>query len=323
MISNKQRFYRLYQYLYKYTDEQHPVTRSKLMELLSDGDSSYTRHTVTSDIRALIEEGVDVVEVDHGETWYYLGTREFEVPEVKMLIDAVAASRVIPASQTKRLIGKLKGLTSVYEANGLTRNIYTADAVRPVNKETLYTIDAVNEAINRRVRVKFQYADYGPGRRRVLRHKGLWYEVSPYGLVWDHDHYYMVGWSARHDGVTQFRVDRMVRTETTTTRAEACPPDFHMNTYVQQMFQMYGGKTVTADLSCDNAQMNAVLDRFGRSVRTWKQSEETFLAEVEVSDSPTFLAWIFQFCGAVRIEAPESLRQEYADMAEKALHSVL
>ena len=318
MISNKSRLLRLLKYLYRNSDEEHTKSRFDIVAELSDEESSYSRHTVADDVRTLIEEGYDIEISQDGGNQYYYGTREFELPELKLLIDAVSASKFITPAQSRTLIGKLNGFASVYQAQELARHIYIADEVKPTNRQVYYIVNDINDAINRRRRLEFLYQDYDADKRKVLRHGGELYSVSPYGLVWDSDHYYMVAFSDRRQQIAQFRVDRMKSARITEIEAVPAPKCFVMKDYVQEMFGMYGGDPVNVRLECDNDMMNAVVDKFGENVRTHRHSAGTFLAEVKVKDSPTFYAWVFMFDGKIRIDSPDGIRRNYLEMLSRA-----
>ena len=321
MISNKSRLLRLLKYLYRNSDEEHMKSRFDIVAELSDEESSYSRHTVADDIRALIAEGYDIEISQDGGNQYYYGTREFELPELKLLIDAVSACKFITPAQSRTLIGKLNGFASIYQAGELTRHIYIADDVKPTNRQVYYIVNDINDAINRRKRLEFLYQDYDADKKKVLRHGGEVYSVSPYGLVWDSDHYYMVAYSERRQMISQFRVDRMKSACITDKDAVPAPEDFVMKEYVQEMFGMYGGEPVSVRLECDNDMMNAVVDKFGESVQTHRHTAGTFIADVKVKDSPTFYAWVFMFDGKIRIDSPGSVRSTYLAMLERAAGS--
>lgn len=303
-------------------------TQEILRDVAGDGET-YSRNTLPTDIKALRNEGYNIVRVEDAGNYYYLGAREFEPQELRLLIDAVAASRFITTDQSKSLIAKLKTFASKYQAATLTRNLYTSD-VKSTNTAAFYAVDRINDAINRRRRIQFQYMDYSPRRRKVARRGGHIYVNSPYGLVWDNDHYYLVGWSDERECIVQFRVDRMKNVEILNQRAHK-KGDFRMDAYVRENFQMYSGTPAEVRLLCRGDMMNAVVDRFGDHVETQIVDPQTlepirtrtksdrpedryFVADVTVGDTPTFYAWVFQFGGAIQIIGPDEIAERYQEM---------
>ena len=302
MAGKRGRLLRLYRYLYHHTDSRHRTPRRELMRQLGSNAAPYSRAMIREDIQALIDEGIDIRTQESTGTYYWLENREFELAEVKLLIDAVSASKFISKRQSAELIRKLKGLASDDQAAELTRHLYTADRVKPMNDQALRLIDDINTAINRRKKIEFRYYEYNADKRRVYRGNGKVYTNSPYGLIWDNDHYYMVGWSEEHKRIVQFRVDRMTRARISEEDSIPVPKGFRMEEYVQETFSMYGGELSTVVLECSNRLMNAVIDKFGVDVKTYRNTEDTFLAEVQVRISPTFYGWVSMFEGEITIK---------------------
>lgn len=324
MPNNKARLHELYRYLYENTDEQHQVTTRQILHDVMGDRKTYSRNTLPADIDELQEEGYDVVRVESSGNLFYLRSREFEIQELRLLMDAVAASRFITKSQSKILIKKLKGFASKYQAETLTRNLSCSEA-KSTNKAAFYAVDKINDAINQSRLIQFQYVDYAPNKRKTPRHGGKVYTNSPYGLVWDNDHYYLVGWSDERECIVQFRVDRMTRIHVTDEPARD-KGAFDMAEYVRENFQMYSGTPTEVQLRCRGDMMNAVVDRFGEKVRTRlvpqnyddaksdRPEDQYFIADVTVGDTPTFYAWVFQFGGAIKIQAPKSMVEKYQEM---------
>lgn len=310
MGNNKGRLYLLYRYLYQNTDESHPASRRQIMNAVLGSEDTYTRNTVTSDIKELRDLGFDIPQIPDGTyLYYYLASREFEPEEIRLLMDAVSASKFITEKQSKILINKLRDFTSKYQAEKLTGNLYCSD-IKPTNSSAFYDVGAINNAINEKKRIQFHYLEYSPDKKKHARRSGKLYENSPYGLVWDNDHYYMVGWSDEHEKIVQFRVDRMKDTEVIDATAKRTR-GFKMKDYVRENFQMYSGEREEVKLQCDNALMNAVIDKFGENVKTSRETDDAFIAEVTVSQTPTFYAWIFEFGGRIKIVSPDSVKEGF------------
>ena len=317
-IRNKQRPFRLLKYLYENTDEEHPISTTELVRIFVAEDAHAKRKTVKDDIDVLVGEGFDVVTVRGRNNSFFLGTRKFELPEVKLLIDAVSSSRFISAEKSETLINKLTDMMSRHQAEKVCRHLYTAEHVKADNKQIYYIVDAVTDAINEGKKIRFQYFDYDGKKEKCLRHDGAEYSVSPYALVWDDSHYYMCGYSDAKQMIVNYRVDRMCNTEIKDEKAVALPEGFSMDDYVRKQFHMFAGDETEVVLECRDDMMKYIIDQFGEEVETWKVSEDTFRAKVHVADSPTFYGWVFPFEGKIQIVEPEEIREKYRSMVKAA-----
>lgn len=317
-IRNKQRPFRLLKYLYENTDEEHPISTTELVRIFVAEDAHAKRKTVKDDIDVLVGEGFDVVTVRGRNNSFFLGTRKFELPEVKLLIDTVSSSRFISAEKSETLINKLTDMMSRHQAEKVCRHLYTAEHVKADNKQIYYIVDAVTDAINEGKKIRFQYFDYDGKKEKCLRHDGSEYSVSPYALVWDDSHYYMCGYSDSKQMIVNYRVDRMCNTEIKDEKAVALPEGFSMDDYVRKQFHMFAGDEIEVVLECRDDMMKYIIDQFGEEVETRKVSEDTFQAKVHVADSPTFYGWVFPFEGKIQIVEPEEIREKYRSMVKAA-----
>ena len=272
------------------------------------------RKSVYSAIEALQSSGMDIVCVKSTQNRYFVGARLFELPELKLLVDAVESSRFITARKSKRLIEKLGKLTSESYAYQLDRHIYMDGTVKPENECIYYSVDKIHSAIQEKRQITFQYFEYTPQKEKVLKHDGYRYQFSPYVLIWSRDYYYAVGWSNKHEKLAQFRVDRMTAVELS-NQAAVLAPDFDPAEYVQKVFGMYSDAFRTVELLCDNETMRSVIDRFGEDVSTETVDQGHFKVTVEVAPSPPFFAWVFTFCGRIRILSPAEVLDEMRGMA--------
>lgn len=318
-VRNKQRILRLLKYLYQSSDEDHPVTTKELVEKFSEENANAGRKTVKDDIDVLVDEGYDIVTNKSYYNSFFMGSREFELPELKLLIDAVSSSRFITQEKSDQLISKLSGFASKYEAEKLVRHIYTADRLKSSNSGIYYIVDRITDSINEEKKVRFQYFDYTPDKVKVLRHDGEAYIVSPYALLWDDNHYYMVGYYDKRKDINVFRVDRINNLEIIDDNIIPAPDSFNIDDYAQQVFNMFSGEKQEVVLQCHNVLMKSVIDQFGEDVVTWKISEDQFRVKAYVCTSQTFYGWIFQFAGKMKIISPDRAVEEYKNMLEKAL----
>ena len=317
-IRNKQRPFRLLKYLYENTDENHPVSTPELVKIFQAEDAHASRKTVKDDIDVLIGEGFDIVTVRSTQNSFFLANRMFELPEIKLLIDAVSSSRFINREKSAALIEKLTGMVSRAQAEKIRRHLYAADRVKADNHQIYYTVDAITDAIDEGKKICFQYYEYSGDKEKLLRRDGAKYCVSPYALVWDDNHYYMLAFSDDRQIMVNYRVDRMCNTEMTQETAVPMPAGFDMDEYVQHQFRMFAGEEVEVVLECRNEMMKYIVDQFGEEVETRPASEETFFAKVSVADSPTFYGWVFPFEGKVKIAEPQEIQDKYMAMVKAA-----
>jgi len=314
----KKRLLYLLKLLSEETDESHAVSTAGIMEYFRSVGLSADRKTLKSDIDLLIEMGYDIVVVRSSPNIYFMGDRVFQIPELKLLIDAVSSSRFITARKSDELIRKLSSLVSRQQALDLNRHVFAANRVKADNESIYYIVDAINDAINDHRKLVFQYTEYTGDKQKVLRNDGERYTLSPYALYWNDDFYYMVGYSDKHGKITAFRVDRLYKVEVTNTEAAAPPDDFDVTDYSRKIFEMFDGEEEVVELACENSLMKYVVDRFGEDVDTRKETDSTFIASVNVAVSPTFYGWVFQFRGKIRIVSPQTAIDEYKEMAKEA-----
>lgn len=311
----KRRILLLLKYFYEKTDEQNQTDTFKLLKYFEDQKTPANRKTLKNDIDTLIDAGYDIVITPSKPNKYFLGDREFETPELKLLVDAVSSSRFITQKKSNQLIEKLTGMASISHREEMKRNVYPTSRVKSTNESNIYTVDAINDAINRKKKIAFKYFEYDADKKKVYRHDGELYELSPYALIWNEDFYYVMGYSEYYEKVVTFRVDRIKDAEVLEERAKAKPKGFKIEEYAKKTFEMYDGEDAKVTLECKTAFMKYVIDRFGENVRTGKIDDDRFLATVNVVLSPTFYAWVFQFNGGIKIKSPKKAVDEIQEMA--------
>lgn len=315
---NKNRPLYIFKYLWDHTDESHPATTSDIISHLASLGITTTRKTVAEDVAELQESGFDIVCNRSRQNEYFIGSRYMEVAELKMLVDAVQAAKFISPKKSAELIGKVSALASPHQSIDLKRNLFVDGKVKTSNEAVYYSVDALHNAIQNSLAVTFQYIEYTADKKKVLKHNGQKYVLSPYDLVWCNDGYYVVGWSESHDKVVKFRVDRMVRMNVSEKLFRIKPEEYDIAVFCRQVFSMYDGELCKVELKCKNALMKTVIDRFGEDVETMSLENGYFKAVVEVSVSPTFYSWVFTFDGGIKILSPKKVRQAYIDRLKSA-----
>lgn len=321
---NKKRLMLMKEVLEKYSDEEHPLTTINIMDIL---DKEYGmkihRTTVGKDIAELMEMDVDVQCQRSKQNRYFIGTRYFELPELKLLIDAVASSKFITDKKSRELIQKLDSFASIYQREDIKRNICTESRIKPHNEYTFYIVDRINDAINKGRKIQFTYFEYDAQKNKVLRNEGRPYVFSPYTLVWNGDYYYMVGYSDKHEKTGTFRVDRIACTpEILSDSAVPMPEGFNISEYTRKVFQMYDEERVVVHLLCENEMMKVIIDRFGDGVHTEIRDNGHFEVTTEVSLSPNFFGWLFGFGSKIRLLGPEYAADRYRRMLAEEIESM-
>ncbi len=228
------RIIELLRFLYQQTDEAHAVTVSEMIEHLKSKGIPSVRQTVYTDLDALDTAGIDIVQIKSTQNRYFIGSRIFEYPELKMLVDAVASSKVISAKKSQALIQKLGRLTSVQQAEQLQRLASLSSRVKPHNEKVYYIIDSIQTAILDQHQISFQYYEYTPEKKKILKHDGYRYILDPYALEWKNDHYYLIGYSHKHKGIAHFRVDRLTSVEPLDSKFQPMP-DFDVAAYTRRL----------------------------------------------------------------------------------------
>ena len=315
------RMLRILELLRTETDESHPLTIVELVRLLNEkwNLDSY-RITVQKDIASLIEAGYPIEVIRSTQNRYYVTEQLFELPELKLLIDAVESGKFISEKKSRVLTEKLTSLAIRSDRELLKRNISISGRVKTGNEQLYYVMDALNDAINRKKQVRFLYFEYSDGKRKKLKNGGKPYVLSPYTLTWNGDFYYAVGWSEKHQKIATFRVDRVYRVpEILPEKAVPKPRHYNIGDFAEKAFQMFDREHATVELFCENGAMNTVIDHFGTKIQTEQVDADHFRFKAEVSVSPVFFAWVFEFGGMIRILGPQEVKDAYQQRLEKQL----
>lgn len=321
---NKLRLLYIQKILTEMTDEFHPLSTSQIIEILrSKYGIQAHRVTVGEDIEALQSFGEDIVKVRTTQSKFFLGSRKFESPEIKILTDAIISSKMLTPYKSEILIAKLMSLTDSHTSDALSKNLYSASQHKTANEKIYYIVDAIETAINENKKITFRYFSFNEQKQRVLRHDGKPYIFSPYTTVWNGDNYYMLGVCESHPGVSVFRVDRIAeRPQIINCKSDPIPDDFDLNSFMRAAFKMYDDKRETVTLLCRNDTMDAIIDRFGEQIEVKKYDGESFTAKTEVALSRVFYNWIFGFAGKVSILSPTAAREEYKTLLLNAIASI-
>ncbi len=310
MTRKKLRILYLAQFLTEQSDENHPVTLQEILDHLARCGISADRKSIYDDVEQLRLFGMDVLTVKGAHFGYYLGQRDFQLPELKMLIDVVQASPFLTAGKSMELIAKLEKLASRPQAHQLRRQVYVMNRVRTDNERLYYTVDGINTAINTDRQVTFRYFDWTAGGKKIYRRQGGLYTTDPVALCVDR-HYYLVAYDSALGDYRHYRVDRMEGLTVTDAPRHPLPEGFDLGEYVKTIFDMYNGETRTVTLRFARHLTNVVTDRFGTDAHIRADGDDFALtAPVEVG--PTFFAWLFQLGAEAELTAPADVRSQFA-----------
>ena len=304
--------------LMRKSDENHLISTAQIIEELSHYGISAERKSIYDDIESLRYFGLDIIQVKGRQGGYYLGERDFELPELKLLVDSVQSSKFITQDKTYDLIKKIENLASVYDGQLLQRQVYIQNRVKSMNESVYYAVDAISDAITQNNQITFKYFEFNLKKERVYKHNGQLYKVSPFALVWDNENYYMLAWDSAVEKIKHYRVDKMYGVSMTDEKREGTEAfeKTDMSAYTKSVFGMFGGKEERVKLRFANRLAGVVIDRFGRGTMIIKDGDEHFTVSVNVVISQPFLAWVFGFGADAEILSPESARVEMKKHAE-------
>lgn len=292
------------------TDETHGITMPEIIEALAAYDISAERKSLYSDIENLRLYGLDIIGTQEDRTYFYhIGSRQFELAELKLLVDSVQSAKFITAKKSNELIKKIEGLASKYEASQLHRQVFVSGRVKTMNESIYYNVDRIHNAIAENSRINFQYFQWNVDKKMELRHDGAVYEVSPWSLSWDDENYYLIAYDSAEEKIKHFRVDKMLHIKSNGKEREGKQAfkSFDMAAYARKMFGMYGGKEERVRMECDNAFAGVMIDRFGKDVSMIRLDDKRFVINVDVAVSRQFLAWVIGLGEGVTLTGPDSV----------------
>lgn len=322
--NQKFKLYRLAQIMQEETDDDHYITMSEIKDALEKYDVTADRKSIYNALRDLEVLGIEVEGESVGDRrhyHYHVVNRLFELPELKLLVDAIQSSKFITEKKSNALIKKLETLVSKYDAQKLQRQVYVSGRIKTMNESIYYTVDAIHNAISENRKIKFQYFQWNVKKEMELRHGGAWYHISPWGLSWDDENYYLIGYDSKAETIKHYRVDKMLRIEMSTEPREGKDhfKKLDMADYAKKSFGMFGGKEQTVKLKVHNHLAGVIIDRFGKDVMLIPAGEEYFTANVKVHVSRQFLGWIFSLGEDIKIIGPEEVVDEMKVEAKRLM----
>ena len=296
------------EYLLKNSDEEHPVSTSQIIAYLNSHDISAERKTVYSDIDALRDYGLDIIQVAEGSTYgYYVASRDFELPELKLLVDSVQSSKFITHKKTMSLIKKIEKLASIHSAQLLNRQVFVKNRIKTMNESIYYNVDEIHNGISKNRKIQFLYFEYNVAKERQYRHDGAFYVVSPFAMTWDDENYYMVAYDSEAGMIKHYRVDKMDKITLLDEERDGqeAYDALDMAVYARKTFGMFTGEETNVQLRFENHLVGAVLDRLGREVFLVADGPDHFTVRTDVVVSPQFFAWLLGFGASAQIIGPD------------------
>ena len=300
------------------SDEEHPVSTQEMLAELERWDITAERKSIYDDMEQLRRLGYDVQSRKGAGGGWFIGQRDFELAELKLLVDAVQSSRFLTGRKSDALIRKLEGLTSTHQARQLQRQVYVDRRIKTMNESIFYNVDKIHAAIAANRVITFRYFEYNMRKERVFRREGGRYRVTPFGLIWDSENYYLAAWDEARGELRHYRVDKMTDILISGTRGTD-KGDWQAEGYASRHFGMYSGTDCRLRLRCRAGLAGVVIDRFGQDVMLVPDGEEHFTATVDVAASPPLWGWLFGLGDGVEVLSPQWAAEEF----KKRLKAVL
>ena len=311
--NQKQKMLLILDYLQKHTDETHDATTPQLIDYLAANGIKAERKSIYSDIQTLVDFGYDIVRGPGPHDGYQLLSRDFELAEVKLLVDLVQSSKFITTRKSRELISKLQHFVSENDARKLQRQVVVTDRNKTLNENIYYSVDVIYSAIANNRQIHFQYFDWDVHKQMIPRKDGAIYEVSPWLLTWDDENYYLVAYDSAAACMKHYRVDKMLHIELSGSPREGRDvyEKIDVAAYSKKTFGMFAGEEETIQLLCDNALIGVIVDRFGSDVALRPYDDTHALARMNIAVSPQFFGWLAGLSGRVTIHSPQSVADSY------------
>lgn len=304
------------------TDEKHGMTMPEIVKALEGYGICAERKSLYGDIETLMNYGMDIIGEQDGKRYSYrVASREFELPELKLLVDAVQSSKFITERKSNELIRKLENLSSRYEATKLQRQVYVSGRIKTMNESIYYNVDEIQNAIAGNEKIRFQYFQWNVKKEMELRRGGKFYCISPWGVSWDNENYYMIGYDSDAGMMKYYRIDKMVKLSAAGEKREGQKAfqEMDLAALSQKTFSMFAGEEQYVKLEIVNEMAGIVIDRFGRDISLIPKDEGHFTVNVKVAVSRQFLAWVISLGDGVRILGPEEVRRQMREEAERLM----
>ena len=323
--NQKQKLLYIAKYLMENTDANHAVSTPQLIEFLNAQGIKAERKSIYNDIDTLNDFGMDIIRSDEHRGGYMLASRQFELAEVKLLVDLVQSSKFITEKKSRELITKLEELVSKYDAKGMQRQVQIVGRGKATNEKIYYNVDLIHTAVSQNVQIKFHYCDWDVNKEMKLRKDGQYYQVSPWKLTWDDENYYLMAFDANANVIKHYRVDKMVDVTLTeeSRQGKEVFESIDLAAFSKKTFSMFAGEERTIRLLCANDKVGVLVDQFGAGVALRKENDTQVMARMDVAVSNQFFGWLAGLGDGVEIVAPEDVRGDYQKYLQDILSKYL
>ena len=325
--NSKLKLLRLMDILNEYSDEDHPLSAPELCAMLSDYGITAERKSIYNDISTLEEYGLDVIKSSDGKKGYFIGEREFQIPEIRLLLDAVRSAKFISPDKTKELSKKIQHGLSTYQRQELYDQVYYDDSQKEQNDKIYFVIDALSRAVHEKKKVSIHY------RRRVIetsekpKNEDRLYKLTPYALIWRDDHYYLIANNEKYDNLMHLRIDRITSANILSENGRPVSEvsdyvdKFDVVDYTNRVFNMFSGESARIEIKCSNDKWEVVRDRFGFDVLVIDRDDETFTISIVAAKSEGLILWLMQFGKDMVVLSPTDFRDEMKSRINGALEA--
>lgn len=303
------------------TDEDHCMSTKQLIEELAKYDIKAERKSIYDDINQLVDFGYDIIlvksKVNGG---YYMAGREFELAELKLLVEVVQSSKFITLKKSRELIAKIEKLASKSEAKQLQRQVYVANRIKTANESIYYIVDDIHRAIQNNEQISFQYLEWNLEKKLIPKRNGKLYRVSPWALTCKDENYYLIAHDNEEDKIKHFRVDKMGSIKVLPgekRKGGALFERFDIADYANKTFSMYGGEEESVTIQFENHLIGVVMDRFGQDASVRIKDDEHFSVRVTVAISGQFFGWLTGLGAGAQLTSPESVVDQYKKFIEE------
>ena len=310
--------------LKKYSDEDNPINAAEICERLLELGISAERKAIYNDIDSLIAFGYDIIKTRVPKVGCFLATRDFELPEIYLLADAVRSADFITPKKTRELIGKLDSMLSVSQSRKREKGIYMDSRRKCKNEEIYYNIDKISTAISHEVKISLKYCRHVLAEGKTITYSEKQMIVSPYAMLWENDHYYVVCNNEKYDNLMHLRLDRIKAVNVLNDKpfrhfSEVCSytDRFDVADYTEKTFNMFGGEPIMVEFKCKKEKLEQIIDRFSDQIFIFKVTDTTFNFTTKAMLSEGLIGWILQYGTDVEVMSPEPLRQEVKNRISK------
>lgn len=295
------------------TDANHDITLQEIIDKLDANGVTAERKSLYDDIAQLDDFGIKIEKVQYGKTFHYkVVNRDFELAELKLMVDSVQSAKFITEKKSNDLIKKIEHLASRHEASKLQRQVYVSGRVKAMNNDILENVDAIHTAIGSNMKISFQYFQWNVKKQMELRKDGERYLISPWGLSWDDENYYLVGYDSQKDMIKHYRVDKMLKIKVESEKREGRQKfrQLDMAEYAKKMFAMFDGEDTNVTILCENHLAGVMIDRFGKDVHMLAVDDAHFKVSVKVAVSNHFIHWVMALGAGAKIVGPEEVVEQ-------------